>query len=96
MNVTVIVPTYERPGYLKGCLEGLLTQSRPADQVVVVRREEDNDAHAILQGFSNGELDEVTVEEPGVLVALHRGLKAAGGEIIAFMDDERSAARRLA
>src|SRR6266568_1795073 len=88
MKVTVIVPTYQRPGYLKGCLEGLLTQSRPADQVVVVRREEDKDAHAILQAFSNAELDEVTVDEPGVLVALHRGLKTASGEIIAFMDDD--------
>jgi glycosyltransferase involved in cell wall biosynthesis/GT2 family glycosyltransferase len=88
MNVTVIVPTYRRPGYLESCLEGLRTQSRPADQVVVVRREEDKDAHVILQGYSNAELDEVTVNEPGVLAALHRGLEAARAEIIGFLDDD--------
>jgi glycosyltransferase involved in cell wall biosynthesis len=56
--------------------------------VVVVRREEDKDAHVLLQGYSNAELDEVTVNEPGVLAALDEGLKAARGEIIAFMDDD--------
>jgi glycosyltransferase involved in cell wall biosynthesis len=42
----------------------------------------------ILQGYCKEQLDEVTVNEPGVLVALHRGLEAASGEIIAFMDDD--------
>jgi GT2 family glycosyltransferase len=45
MNATVIVPTYLRPSYLELCLEGLLAQSRLADQVLVVRREDDLGAH---------------------------------------------------
>jgi GT2 family glycosyltransferase len=54
MNVTVIVPTYRRPGYLESCLEGLLTQSRP-----------DKDVHVILQGYTNAELGRSHGERAG-------------------------------
>jgi glycosyltransferase involved in cell wall biosynthesis/GT2 family glycosyltransferase len=88
MNVTVIIPTYRRPSYLERCLRAVLAQSRAPDQIVVVRRREDEDGRMVLQRFQDSLLDEVTVNEPGVLAAIERGLEAARGEVVAFIDDD--------
>ena len=86
-TVAVVVPTYLRPDLLRGCLAGLARQERPADEVIVVRREDDL-ASAQVVAEAPLAVREVLVHEPGVLAALHAGARSATSDVIAFTDDD--------
>jgi GT2 family glycosyltransferase len=91
LTVSVVVPSYRRPADLGNCLRALAAQSRPPDQVVVVVRESDRDTRSVAETFVGVlPLQLVTVEAPGVIAALNRGVERATGEIIAFTDDDAS------
>ncbi|WP_322041895.1 glycosyltransferase family 2 protein [Paraburkholderia sp. J67] len=91
MKVTVLVPTYRRPEDLSRCLSALLRQQRAPDQIVVVARADDAATHACLADHVTPRVLNVevaTVEEPGQVAALNRGLEAATGDVIAITDDD--------
>ena len=88
MRMAVIVPTFRRPGDLRRCLDALRRQSRPAAQVVVVRRQDDAETAELLSGTAGLPLDVVVVDKPGVTHALQCGLAAVRAEIVAITDDD--------
>lgn len=85
--MSVVVPTYRRPDHLRACLRGLVAQGRTADEVVVVRRPDDDAAGAVRREYA-GTVREVLVDRPGVVAALSAGLRASTGEVVAFTDDD--------
>ncbi|MCX7598242.1 MAG: glycosyltransferase [Armatimonadetes bacterium] len=93
-TVAVIVPTYRRPTALVACLNGLAAQTRPADEVIVVVREEDQDTRqavaewlAAHPGFA-GRLRTAFISHPGQIPAMNAGLAAASSDIVCFTDDD--------
>ena len=90
MTITVVVPTYCRPKDLIRCLDALKTQTRPADEVLVVVRDTDFETETLLKTLIPGfpPLRYVTVSIPGQVAALNAGLAAAQGDIIAITDDD--------
>jgi len=86
----LIVPTYRRPEDLRRCLRAIANQHRPADQVIVVRREDDELTREVLEGpLTQGErITTVTVRVAGVVAALNAGLDAVNADIVAFTDDD--------
>jgi GT2 family glycosyltransferase len=86
--VTVVVPTHLRPEHLGRCLEGIRAQSRAPDEVVVVRRSDDETTRTFLAERVPADFFDVTVDEPGVVAALSAGASAAAGEIVVFLDDD--------
>lgn len=89
-KITVIIPTYRRPRDLARCLEALKSQTRPAEEVLVVVRDTDAETSAFLEIFNPEPLPlrRQTVSEAGVVAAMNKGLDAATGEFIAFTDDD--------
>ena len=87
-TVSVVVPTYARPHQLRQCLDGLLSQERPADQIVVVHRPDDQASAGVLDALAPGSVTVALVHEGGVLAAMRTGARAASGDIIAFTDDD--------
>ncbi len=90
MIFTVLIPTYCRPKDLARCLKALQRQTRPADEVLIVLREDDTETWKLLEALSPKLLpvQTVTVKVPGVVAALNAGLKAAQGDFIATTDDD--------
>jgi GT2 family glycosyltransferase len=84
-RVSVVVPTYRRPGSLRACLAALHDQGDRADEVVVVHRGDDQGSADVAQAAG---VRRQVVGEPGVIAAMTRGAAAAGGEVIAFCDDD--------
>ena len=93
-RTSVIVPSYHRPHDLSRCLAALARQTRLPDEVCVVVREDDVETRRLLKEDTarvTG-LREVTVQRPGLVAAMNRGLDAATGDILIFTDDDAEAA----
>ena len=87
-SVSVVVPTYRRSAYLKRCLKALGDQSARPREVVVVRRGDDLETEAALSEVRAEYLHDIVAREPGVIAALAAGIRAASGDIVAFVDDD--------
>jgi GT2 family glycosyltransferase len=86
-TVSVVIPTYNRCDLVVRALASVAEQSRPVDQVVVVDDgSSDGTAERIEAEFSGIEVH--TQENRGVSSARNRGIRAARGEWIAFLDSD--------
>jgi glycosyltransferase involved in cell wall biosynthesis/GT2 family glycosyltransferase len=89
-SVSVIVPTYRRIDRLAVCLEGLRSQSRRADEVIVVVQAGDEPTARFVGELAGAwpELRCERVARHGLVAALNCGLAGASGTIVAFVDDD--------
>ena len=90
MTISVVVPTYCRPESIKKCLEAMFEQSRLADEILVVTRDDDTGTLDFLKtlDLKKMRVQVLTVNAPGQVAALNAGLDAARGDIVAFTDDD--------
>lgn len=90
MEMTVVVPTYRRPGELRRCLQALKAQERVANQVIVTMREDDQETKAFFREYdiSPLPLQIVWVTAAGVVAAMNTGLAEVTGDIVALTDDD--------
>ncbi|MEW5954381.1 MAG: glycosyltransferase [Bacillota bacterium] len=90
MRISVIIPTFRRPGELSVCLRGLENQLRRPDEVVVVVRDTDIVTREWLACYEGGDMPvrTVNVTAPGVIAALKAGAGAARGDVLAVTDDD--------
>jgi len=86
----VLVTSYRRPEQLAACLDGIRSQTRPAEEVVVVNHASDRDTADVVARLRAGwpALRSATVAEDGSVAALNCGLSAASEPIVAIVDDD--------
>jgi len=92
---TVIVCAHNEARYLGGCLQSLLAQTRPPDEILVV----DNASTDGTSGIAAGVPGVRVVREPrkGLVVAREAGRTAATGDVLVYLDaDCRAPAAWLA
>jgi GT2 family glycosyltransferase len=89
-SITVLVPTFRRPGHLRRCLASLAIQERRPDEVIVVVRQDDQESLRVLGDVPSAVLGvrHVTVCEPGVVAALSAGIDAVRTDVVAITDDD--------
>jgi len=90
---TIVVPSYRRPDALLRCIRSLADADPQADEIIVVGRDGDfatREALAEAKDFcaSKITLRAAWVTEAGHLPPVEKGLKAASGEIVVFVDDD--------
>jgi len=91
MKVSVIIPTYNRPGYLAQAVHSVLQQTHPVFEVLIV-----DDGSAVIHRARIDALqeldDRISVfhfpENNGVSAARNYGLEKSGGDYILFLDDD--------
>lgn len=91
MNITVVVPTKNRPGLLIQCLNGLYCQSSRGFDVIVCDDNSDYDVAALVRAHPLGRLTDVTViRNPGTGAGSARDCAAAkaSGDVLALLDDD--------
>jgi len=86
MQVTVIIPTYNRYELLKRAITSLQTQSRKVDEIIVVDDGSTDDTSKILQDFPN--IKYFFQQNHGVSAARNFGLANATYEWLAFLDSD--------
>ena len=91
MKVSVIIPTYNRPGYLAQAVHSVLQQTQPVFEIIIV----DDGSLAKHRGriAALKQLDgRISVyhfpENKGVSAARNYGLEKSGGDYILFLDDD--------
>lgn len=92
-TIGVQIASHGRPQILLRCLDGLKTQSRPADDVIVIVRETDEETRAALAGYPPGALPlrVLRIASPGVVAARNAGLDACLTDVLAIVDDDTRA-----
>lgn len=88
IRISVVIPTYNRKGLLRCCLEAVTRQDYPDYEVIVVDDGSTDGTGEMVQR----EFPQVRYirQEPnrGPAAARNRGIEAATGEIAAFTDDD--------
>jgi GT2 family glycosyltransferase len=87
VRVSVIVPSYRRPESLALCLDALDRQHRPAEETIVVVRDDDVAGQEVVRA-RKGRVRLVLVTRPGVVAAMNAGLDACTGEVVALTDND--------
>jgi O-antigen biosynthesis protein len=88
-NVSVVIPTFNRPDLLAEALESVCRQDLEDFEVIVVN-DAGSDVSLLIHGFSERlDLTYITLDQNGGLpAARNAGIAAARGEYIALMDDD--------
>lgn len=88
MTISVIIPTYNRVETLLNCVEGIQSQTRYPDEIIIIVRSTD---HKTLQYLSSAYIKNLKialVEQTGVIAALNLGIQRSSGSIVALTDDD--------
>lgn len=94
IDISVIICTRNRCESLKEALESLLRQEHVAQcayEIIVVDNKSTDRTKEIVDGFApgfNGRLRYVFEPSPGLSFARNKGIREAGGTIVAFTDDD--------
>ncbi len=89
IRISVVIPTWNRPGPLAACLGALAASFPPDAKTVVVSDGGAEDLGPVVAPFVDSlRLRLLHTEHGGPAAARNRGLAAARGEIVAFTDDD--------
>jgi GT2 family glycosyltransferase len=94
MDISVLVPTYNRPEDLERCLKAVYRQTHMPKEVIITVRVDDDATHDLLARLlpqlpqSPAELILVDLHEPGVVAAMNKGIGVCTADIVAITDDD--------
>ena len=87
VEVSIIIPTYNRGWIIKEAIDSVMAQDYRDFELIIVDDGSTDNTPAILHSYR----DEILVfrqENQGVSAARNRGLAAASGDLIAFLDSD--------
>ncbi|TYQ10408.1 UNVERIFIED_ORG: Glycosyltransferases, probably involved in cell wall biogenesis [Gordonia westfalica J30] len=87
-KLTVVVPAFNEEDFIGGCLERLIAQSRPIDEIIVVDNGSTDATAQIVDRYVDAHpaVTRRVEHRPGVMAARRAGFDAATSEIIAKTD----------
>lgn len=88
MTVSVVIPTYNRAGPVVAAIESVLRQTYDDLQVVVVDDGSTDDTGRRVADLADDRIAYLRQANRGVSAARNRGIAAATGEVVAFLDSD--------
>jgi len=86
--VSVVIPTYNRCGYLQQAIESVLSQSCGDFEVIVVDDGSTDETAQVIAKFSDERVRYLYQSNAGRSAARNWGMGAARGMYLAFLDDD--------
>ena len=87
INVSVIIPTYNRVNFLSACIESVLKQSLPVDEIILVdNNSTDGTVNYVRDNFSKVKV--LVEKKRGVSSARNLGIINSKNNWIAFLDSD--------
>jgi glycosyltransferase involved in cell wall biosynthesis len=94
--VSVIIPLYNRGGYIKRAIDSVLRQTRQNFEIIVVDGHSTDDGSATVRNFQDRRIIFIEQEGRGVSTARNQGVDLAKSDFIAFLDaDDEWSPRHL-
>ena len=87
MRVSVVIPTYNRAGFVREAIASVLEQDYPDVELIVVDDGSCDDSAAVVGSFGPA-VQYLWQENRGVSAARNRGVAASTGGLIAFLDSD--------
>ena len=88
LDVSVIIPVFNRSELLKRALDSVFSQSLPPRQVIVVDDGSTDDTIELLRSKNSSTVSVISQENAGVSRARNVGISASSHEWIAFLDSD--------
>ncbi|MCC6158210.1 MAG: glycosyltransferase [Deltaproteobacteria bacterium] len=88
MRVSAVIPTRNRPDMLRRALASVFSQNRPADEALVSCHESERESVASIADHWRNRVRIITHNGAGAALARNAAIDAAGGEWLAFLDDD--------
>lgn len=85
-SVSVVIPAYNAERFLGETLESVLSQTLPPDEIVVVDDGSTDSTSDLVRSFHDRRIRLIVQPNAGTAVACNRGVSAATGRWIAFVD----------
>lgn len=86
--VSVIIPTYDRPQFLREAISSVLAQSFQDFEIIVVNDGGPDDAKQIVLQINDSRIRYLRIKHGGISCALNAGLARSRGKYIAYLDDD--------
>ena len=86
-TVSIIIPTYNRAGMLKEAIDSVLAQDYSGFELIVVDDGSTDDTPNVLSRYGDN-IKWLRQHNQGVSAARNRGIAAASGKYIAFLDSD--------
>lgn len=94
-RLSVVIPTYQRPEWIKRAILSLARQLPLPSEVIAVARDTDTTTHQSVKDMQAGSLPFPVhlgmVSEAGFMPPVQEGFRLAAGDVIAVMDDDAEA-----
>ena len=88
-KVTVIIPTYRRPGFLKKAIQSVFDQTFQDFEIIVVDDASGDNTGELIKSINDGRLRYIChAKNSGGSTARNTGIEAGRGTYIAFLDDD--------
>jgi len=90
MKISALIATCNRPQHLKNCLQALLNNSRPPDEIIVIDQSDTSASEEITENMegSTTVIRYERLNRRGKSLALNRALELCSGEYLALTDDD--------
>lgn len=87
MNISVVIPTYNRADLLAETLDAVLAQTLKPAEIIVVDDGSTDSTTYLLDRYAPS-IRAIRIENSGDMVARNIGLRAATGDLVAFCDSD--------
>lgn len=87
MQISVVIPTYNRLNTIKRCLDSVINQSSTADEIIVMDDGSSDDTSSIIQQHYP-QVSLLNQSNKGVSAARNRGIQSARYDWIALLDSD--------
>ena len=88
MNISVIIPTYNREKLLKKTIESVLNQTIQANEIIIIDDGSTDKTRELVMSFKNSHLKYIFQKNNGVSNARNRGINIATNEWLCFLDSD--------